>query len=208
MNQMTKEEFICKIETQQQKAADLMEGNGGYNIVRGMAHVISGYAEDLFALYVAENVQDSTLQYCVDKVISIRLPSEQKAKSFKPDLSVIRENTLCCYFDLKTNMGWNRDFEHYLKEKSDFIESIKGQQAWINWGNDPIQHIEISKDLRYQMVIIFGWNINQELLRATLDRAKNFSNIKVHVLIHKEEGAEHFAINDLAFDEILNSVNP
>ena len=38
-------------------------------------------------------------------------------------------NTL---FDLKTNLGWNRDLAKYLKTKNEFINKIKGKKAWIH----------------------------------------------------------------------------
>jgi hypothetical protein len=104
---MTKEEFIGKIHQHRKNAENLMEGDGGYKIKRGMAHVISGYVEDLFALFLASNIGNKDLEFYVDKVTSIRFNKNKKAKSFKPDLSIINNNTLTHYFDLKTNMGWN-----------------------------------------------------------------------------------------------------
>jgi hypothetical protein len=115
---MTKEEFIHKIQQYRIDAEKLIEGDGGYNIKRGMAHVISGYVEDLFALYVATKIAKKEIEFFVDKVTSIRFNESDKAKSFKPDLSIVNNNVLTHYFDLKTNMGWNRDFVSYLEEKN------------------------------------------------------------------------------------------
>lgn len=201
---MTKEEFIQKVQNHRVQAEKLMEGDGGFKIKRGMAHVISGYVEDLFALYLAQNIGDKNFEFYVDKVTSIRFNPKEKAKSFKPDLSIIKENVLTHYFDLKTNMGWNRHFEEYLQKKNDFIETLKGRDAWIHW-EDGNQSIKISPDLKYQMVVVFGWNINQNLLKSNLKKAKEYSNIEVHVLYEKKEGYSSYSINEKAFDDVINS---
>jgi len=204
---MTKHEFIEKVQNHRDQAGKLMEGDGGYKIKRGMAHVISGYVEDLFALYIAKNIGDEKHEFYVDKVTSIRFNPKEKAKSFKPDLSIIKKNVLTHYFDLKTNMGWNRDFGEYLQNKNDFIEKLKGRDAWIHW-EDGNQLIKISEDLKYQMVIVFGWNINQNLLMSNLKKAKEYSNIEIHVLYEKKESDSSYSINEKAFDDVINSAKP
>jgi len=202
---MKKEEFIKKIKAHGEKSHDLMEGNGGYKIKRGMAHVISGYVEDLFALFIAKNLDDMELEYYVDKVTSIRFNNDEKAKSFKPDLSIVNNDILTHYFDLKTNMGWNRNFGDYLESKNKFIESIKDKKAWIHW-EDRNQNITISPNLNYQMVVVYGWNINQNLLKESLIKAKGFSNIEVHVLYTNIGDSSEYEINEQAFDDIIKSV--
>lgn len=202
---MKKEEFIEKIQTHRKKSEELIEGDGGYIIKRGMAHVISGYVEDLFALYIAKNIGNKSLEFLVDKVTSIRFNPGEKAKSFKPDLSIINNGIMTHYFDLKTNLGWNRNFEEYLENKNIFIESLKGKEAWIHW-EDHNQEITISQGLKYQMVVVFGWNINQDQLRNSLIKVKAFSNIEVHVLYTNKEDNTGYEINEIAFDEIINSL--
>ena len=61
-----------------------------------MANVVSGYLEDLIAVYFAENIKNRSFKYYVDKVTSLRLESSEKAISFKPDLSVIYHFSLQC----------------------------------------------------------------------------------------------------------------
>jgi hypothetical protein len=202
---MTKEEFIEKIQQYRQEAEKLMEGNGGYKIKRGMAHVISGYVEDIFALFLASNIGNKDLEFFVDKVTSIRFEKNEKAKSFKPDVSIINNNTLTHYFDLKTNMGWNREFITYLEEKNQFIESLRGKKAWIRHSKDLIQEIKIKENVIYQMVVVFGWNINQRQLRDNLEIAKKYPNIKVHILYMKKENGE-YGISEEAFNEIERTI--
>lgn len=203
---MTNQEFIFTINAYGKQSRNLIEGNGGYNIKRGMAHAISGYVEDLFALFIAQKLNSNKIQYLVDKVTSIRLMEGERAKSFKPDVSLIKENILTHYFDLKTNMGWNRHFENYLREKDLFINSLQGKKAWIHHSKEDVQHIEIKDDLVYQMVVVYGGNINQDLLKRNLEQAKNYKNVKVHILLSKNKDHGRYEINETAFDDIFNSL--
>lgn len=197
-------EFFNKIQRHQKIAAGILEENKhGYKIKRGMAHVISGYLEDLFAVYIAENIKDRSFKYYVDKVTSIRLDNIKKAISFKPDLSIIKNDTLTHYFDLKTNLGWNRDFVQYLESKNNFIDSIKGRKAWIRW-DDSVEEVSISNSLKYQMVVLYGWNINQEKLQENLQKASIYKNVEVHIL--SPENSENNKPNLEAFSKILNSI--
>jgi hypothetical protein len=202
---MTKEEFIGKIQNYRSNAENLIEGDGGYKIKRGMAHVISGYVEDLFALYLATNVAKKEIEFFVDKVTSIRFNENEKAKSFKPDVSIVNVNRLSHYFDLKTNMGWNRDFVSYLEEKNRFIESLRGKMAWIRHSKDEVQKIIIDENLIYQMVVVFGWNINQKQLSDNLEIAKKYPNVQVHILYVKKKNGE-YGINEDAFNEINRTI--
>ncbi len=203
---MTNKEFIKKLDTHRNTTHDLIEGDGGFNIKRGMGHTMSGYVEDLFAVFIAKKVNSKKKQFLVDKVTSIRFNENEKAKSFKPDLSIIDNNTMTHYFDLKTNMGWNREFEDYLQKKDDFVKSLRGRTAWISYSEAPIQHITISKNMIYQMVVIWGWNINQEILKKNLDSARKFKNLQVNILYHKNHESDVFEINELAFTNIFKTL--
>ena len=203
---MTNREFIKKLDTHRNNTHNLIEGDGGFKIKRGMGHTMSGYVEDLFALFIAQKVNSKTKQFLVDKVTSIYFNKNDKAKSFKPDLSIIDKDTMTHYFDLKTNMGWNREFEKYLKEKDDFVKKIQGQAAWIRHSKSDVHHIKISNKLIYQMVVVYGWNINQEILKKNLALAKKYKNLQVHILYHKNHENDSFEINDLAFTDIFKTL--
>ncbi|WP_329806401.1 hypothetical protein [Flavobacterium facile] len=208
---MTQEEFVEKIHAHTRNAKNLIEGDGGYNIKRGMAHVTSGYVEDLFALYVAKKVDRSDLLYLVDKVTSIRFSKNGKATTFKPDLSIINpDNVLTHYFDLKTNLGWNRDLATYLKNKNEFINKIKGRKAWIHFDNDNVQEITISDKLKYKMVVVYGWNINKNQMEENIRLASEYENVELYVL-NKVDENKKLVIGNQDFErlhiETLNLCN-
>ena len=201
---MKEQEFIDKIFAQKKKAHDLMEGDGGYRISRGMAHSISGYAEDLFSVYMAKKIKREDFRYYVDKVISLKLAKDANAKSFKPDLMVLdNANIVTHYFDLKTDLGWNRRLDDYLAEKNKFIDSIKGKDAWIYYPDDKTINVKISRHIKYQMVVLFGWNINQEILKNNIHIASKLKNVEVYVLYAKDKEGEPFAINKNEFERLV-----
>ena len=185
---MTEDDFFKKIKMQMESARNLKEGNAGFNIKRGMAHVMSGYAEDLFAVYMAEKFNRKEFQFLVDKVISYERPSDKRVKSFKPDLFVSNHNIMTHYFDLKTNLGYNREMhKDYLDKKNDFIKSLRGQSAWIKFAEndenpESVQQIRISEKIKYQIVVIWGWNINKNDLQKNIDIAEKLDCIELYVL--------------------------
>ena len=144
---MTPEIFFEKIKQYKQKAHTLLEDKLHHNITRGMAHSISGYVEDLFSVYVASNINRSDVHYFVDKVVSFWPSNGGKAKSIKPDLLVVENNVATHYCDMKTDLGYRRDMESYLKERNELIEEIKGREAWISFPGNTKQ-IKFSKEIK------------------------------------------------------------
>lgn len=202
---MTNQDFIDKINAYRDKSKSLIEGNGGYLIERGMARTISSYVEELFALFIAKRIGRKDLRYFVDKVTSFRIEKGEKAESFKPDVSIIDRNEMTHYFDLKTNMGWKREFVDYLKEKNQFIEKLKSsEEVWIPLQGRKKDFISIDNNLVFQMVVVDGGNINQELLSERLEKAKEYDNVKVYVLYAKNEFTGQFELNEKAFVELFN----
>ncbi len=200
---MTNQEFIDKINERYKLAKDLIEGNGGYDISRGTAHSVSGYMEDLFALYVAQKIGSKSNKYLVDKLISIKFSKNEKATTFKPDLTIIKENTLSQYFDLKTNLGWNRDLEKYLIKKDRLIQKIKGRKGWIHFNKENIQEIQFSNSLKYKIVIFNGWNIRKNKLQKNIEIADKLENVEIFILNNWLQATKQLIIDNNAFEKLL-----
>lgn len=201
---MDEKEFFQKIFNYEREAKELKVGCDQYNIKRGIAHSISGFIEDLFAVYVANRIQRKDYEYWVDKAFFLRLEGATKAKAFKPDLAIITPSKeMTHYFDTKTNLGWNRDLQSYLKEKSDFVKSIRGQKTQ---GDHPIQ---IAPDLKYQMVVIYGWNINQQQLEKNRKLAAEYADcVDFYVLyIHVGPKKDDNVINQGEFDRLHETID-
>ena len=179
---MTEEEFFQKVWNHQKECKQLSEGDGGYNIKRGMAKVSSGYIEDLFALYLAEKRKSEDL-YLIDKVTSMKFSKNGKSTTFKPDLSLINaDNILFGYFDIKTNLGWNRDIDEYMKKKNHFISKIKGRKGWIRFSKNEVLNIEFNQKLKYKMVVIDGGNINELQVEANKKCIEKYENVELYIL--------------------------
>ena len=205
---MTEIEFFKKIHHKYQESNNLIEGNGGYHIKRGMAHVMSGYLEDLFALFIATKINRLDIEYYVDKVISIRFGKNEKAKSFKPDLMIVDNGILTHYFDLKSNLGWNRNAEEYLRNKNEFIENLRGEKAWIRDKVDKtVKNIIISEKLIYNMVVVFGGNISSKLMDYKFKVSDSLQNVQLNVLHNQRKDERAESINHEGFDNIYNSLS-
>lgn len=224
VEKLSQEDLINNIREKVHKSRELIEGNGGYHIRRGMAHTISGYCEDIFALYVAQYLDNKKLSFYVDKVISTKFEGHKKSTSFKPDLAIVNENNvLTHYFDLKTNLGWNRDLKKYLGKKKEFIANLKShRKAWITskktwlekvdengneitFNNEYIlpnrQEVTISEDLKYHMVVVFGGNINSEKMNENHQIVKSSDIIELDVLY------QNGTITEKSFENIHKSLN-
>lgn len=164
---MSNKDFIEKIIQSYVDSRELSYGNGGYNITRGMSHSSSGKAEDLFALFVANYLDDNDLKFLVDKPISANISTQKRKKTFKPDLAIEQNNQLTHYFDLKMDLGWNRDIEHYLYVKNNFINELKKSKTASYKILGGKKEIQIADALIYQIVILTPKNGNAKALRKT-----------------------------------------
>ena len=201
---MTNQEFVDRINKEYQKANNLSGGNGGYNILRGTAHSVSGYMEDIFALYMANRINNNSIQYLVDKLISIRFGEKGRSTTFKPDLAILENSELKEYFDLKTNLGWNRDLEKYLTKKNELIRKIKGRNGWIHFSKENIQEITYSSELKYKMVVFNGWNINPDQLIKNIAFASQLENVEIFILNTWNKGTRELKLDNNAFDNLID----
>ncbi|MFT0714042.1 hypothetical protein [Flagellimonas lutimaris] len=204
---MTDKEFIKKIQAVSKESKNLIYGDGGFNIRRGMAHSISGNVEDLFALFIASKIGRKELTYYVDKVISFRKHKKAKATSFKPDLMIINSNNVMThYFDVKTNLGWNRHLKDYVIKKHVFIEKLKERNsAWITLKNEKAINVSVSDKLKYHMVVVYGGNINSRTMADNRKIVAELDNVNLDVLFHDEE-TDSFELDQGAFSNIHNSI--
>lgn len=202
---MTNQEFVDKINTEYQTSNNLLEGNGGYNIIRGTAHPVSGYMEDLFALYIAEKINDPSYQFLVDKLLSIRLNANGRATTFKPDLTVINRDIVLEYFDLKTNLGWSRDLKEYLTKKDELINKINGKDGWIHFSKNDNQNVIFSKELIYKIVVFNGWNINPKQLADNVEFADNLQHVELFILNRWNIQTGELVIDNNAFEKLIKT---
>lgn len=201
---MTNQEFYRQIKEIIKKCKTLYAEDGGYNITRGQAKVSSGDIEDLFALFIAKKIDDTNLVYWVDKTISSRFEKGKRAKSFRPDLAIINsDNVLTDYFDLKTNLGWMRDIEKFVKKKDSFISQLKTKKGWISSNSSATQKIKFSENLKYKIVVIYDGNISKKQMAKNIKIVDDLENVELY-LLHNHQRNE---INDDEFKKLYENLN-
>lgn len=123
---MTNKEFIDTICDFYLESRELAIDPKGYDIWRGVSHSVSSRAEDLFALFVAERLKDNALEFIVDKTFSFK-SEEGKSIKFRPDLAIVRNNTITHIFDLKMDMGYKRRYfeTDRFKESEKMFEVLR-----------------------------------------------------------------------------------
>lgn len=197
---MTNQEFADKVNSRYSNANKLLIDAGIYKskINRGTAHTVAGYLEDVFAVYAAEIIENPEAQFEVDSSFFVELPTQQKVKNFRPDLAIIENGIMTHYFDMKTNLGFNRDIKTYLEEKNDFIENIKGQQLYKS-------DLRLAHDLKYEMVIFNGWNVSKSQVQKNIETANALSNVEMYIL-RQAINPRETENDDAEFDRLKKSI--
>ncbi|MEM7373900.1 MAG: hypothetical protein AAF587_35085 [Bacteroidota bacterium] len=188
---MTEQDFKDKIDQAYKEANEVKEPSSEYQIQRGRSHTISSYAEDLFALYIAEMLENSELNFWVDLAFRVKLDSWKKAKAFNPDLGIIHKGELTHYFDIKMNLGFQRNLTQYLVNKNQFVEKIRGQNGYYLNNKKEECQIQFSPEIVYQLVILFGWNVSRKQMAQNLKLAGELPFVEAYVLFQVPQGMKH-----------------
>ena len=154
---MNNQEFISHICNYYKESRELKIPDNPYEIWRGVNHSISSKSEDLFALFIAKRLNDSTLEFIVDKTITCKIPGK-KSIQFRPDLAIVKDGILTHSIDLKMDMGYKRRYfetKAFGKQKEKFnlfrnqsFESVSYKR------NDNKFELNVSSEIKNQIVVI------------------------------------------------------
>ncbi len=183
-------------------------------ISRGRSHSISSVVEDLFASYLILNDKE------IDKILVDQPVFIVGTKStFYPDITVVRNGKITAFFDLKMDLGWNRDGLSSLCEKDkELVEAIRSKSCTFKDGSTKERGTyEISDSAVYDIVIISDQNIAKPKLEAQLSEVDALSDfVKVHILSQNEhpntyglepaELLEKIEVNINAFIELAGRI--
>jgi hypothetical protein len=204
---MTPQDFKHKIDQKYHEAQQLSVDAEGYHITRGTAHGVSSYAEDLFAVYAAQIREDKDCNYFVDKSVTYRIAEGAKTKTCKPDLAIIDKGMLTHYYDLKMNLGFSRDLRPFMQQKEDLMKSLKTSDAWINKAKDnEVWGVTISPNLKYHIVVLYGWNISEQQMEANVQYAQQLEHVDFTILFTPD--ADNVAIDEDGFNKLYESLRP
>lgn len=152
---MTNEEFIDQIVAYYQESRKLSINPGKHNIWRGVSHSISSQAEDLFAFFVAEKLNDPSLEFIVDKHFSLR-KAGMKTIQFRPDLAIVKNGLVTHIMDLKMDMGYKRRYHEMpaFKTLETNINKLRaGDFDELSYNNRNVV-LGCTSTITYQIVVV------------------------------------------------------
>ena len=168
-------------------------------ISRGRSHSISSSVEDLFANFLIKNIGCDKI--LIDQPLSI----EGVKKIIYPDITVIKNGHIVGFFDLKMDMGWNRDglFE-LCKNNFDLVTLIGGRNCKLKNGEDKkISNFSINKECFYNIVIVNDGNIKSGKLENQIDGISKFiSRVNVFILT----SGKHLNTYNITANELMKEI--
>jgi len=174
---MTPEKFVTSIVKAYQAASNKKYSDN--RIQRLKQPSISAIAEDLFACYMANQIKETELQFYIEPSISFYLSNRKRAYTIIPDLIILKEDIITHYFDLKIDIGFNRDLITYFQQKNERINAIRNQPCYsARMGKNSFY---FSHKLVYQLVLITAQN-GGKYFEQQIEFAKKFETIKTYIL--------------------------
>lgn len=154
---MTSNKFIDEIISYYIKSRELTVDKGVFNIWRGVSHSISSPAEDLFAQMIANELNNTSLEFIVDKTFSMRAVNGESMQ-FRPDLAIVNAGVLTNIIDLKMDMGYKRRYhetDEFKKEAAKFNALRSNDYVSISYkkGNKRIE-LTSSENITNKIVVI------------------------------------------------------
>ncbi|WP_367391686.1 hypothetical protein [Lewinella sp. LCG006] len=213
---MTNRQFIDAIIEMYQGAKKLNFDHQPYTIWRGVSRSVSGLAEDLFALFVARELNDDSLEFIIDKTMSIET-LEGKNISFRPDLAIVKKGVITHILDMKMDMGYKRRFHEtpeFKKEEKKMTILRNGEYKKITYkshGNEV--GLKTHNNIINQIVVISEKNEGKSSNRLDLiDTISPLDWINIYYLsggIHPNSGKktkDEITINDDQFDVLFKDM--
>lgn len=211
---MTNQDFISTICNFYKESRKLMVDAGDYKIWRGVSHSISSQSEDLFALFIAKKLNDSSLEFIVDKTMTYKMPGK-KSIQFRPDLAIINKGVLTHSIDLKMDMGYKRryfetpEFETEEKKFSTFREQTFESVSYRM--NDDKVELKVSPKIKNQIVVISEKNEGKPSNRTDMIEAINMMDwVSIYYLsgdVHPNNYSNELpSVNDVQFERLINDI--
>ena len=187
---------------------------GDYKIWRGVSHSISSQSEDLFALFIAKKLNDSSLEFIVDKTMTYKMPGK-KSIQFRPDLAIINKGVLTHSIDLKMDMGYKRryfetpEFETEEKKFNTFREQTFESVSYRM--NDHKVELKVSPKIKNQIVVISEKNEGKSSNRTDMIEAINMMDwVSIYYLsgdVHPNNYSNELpSVNDVQFERLINDI--
>jgi len=153
------------------------------NLRRGRNHSVSSKVEDLFAIYIAEIISSNEdlpdhIKLLIDQPFTYTI--DNKTYSIYPDIAIIKDMQVKSMFDVKMDLGWNRDFYPFCKEKQDLVDEIRGRKVKAKDGTTKEEfNYTFSETIKYNIVIISNENISKKKREGNDIQISNLDKSKI-----------------------------
>mgnify|MGYP001026011637 FL=1 len=211
---MTNQDFISTICSFYKESRKLMVDAGDYKIWRGVSHSISSQSEDLFALFIAKKLNDSSLEFIVDKTMTYKMPGK-KSIQFRPDLAIINKGVLTHSIDLKMDMGYKRRYfetPEFVTEKKKFNTFREQTFESVSYRmNNAKVELKVSPKIKNQIVVISEKNEGKSSNRTDMIEAINMMDwVSIYYLsgdVHPNNYSNELpSVNDVQFERLINDI--
>lgn len=175
------------------------------NIVRGRSASISSALEDLFAIYLAKNIQGQHTLY-VDQCMKFL------GESRYPDVAIQKENgDISNLFDVKADLGWKRhSTREFCQEWDDRIRQVQGVDTTFKLGTTKESKTgRFTSELKYHVVIMTAKNASKTLNSDLIWVNNNLQNVRIYVLsdgIHPNQQTDPKGVL-LSQDEVFKAMH-
>lgn len=197
--------LLREIRTEYLKARQSVRPSG--NIIRGTAHTISSYAEDIFAEYISEFIDKDEFEVWIDPQISVdglRNKSEKRTLLFRPDVCIFRRATSVVemIFDLKMDLGFNRELIKHVNDRIEEMSKFRGAKGRCKISGK--KEISFNPHLVWNYIVISEKNISEKGREGIIsffeslpinDSAKMFTLVNGHL---------NSSDTDYSFEENIN----
>lgn len=214
---MNATEFIKEIVAYYRESRELTIDKGEFNIWRGVSHSISSQSEDLFAKMVAQELNDTSLEFIVDKTFLMRLTSGESMQ-FRPDLAIVKNGVLTKIIDLKMDMGYKRRYHETdaFKKEADKFTALRNQNyESISYSRGSKKfELKAAKNISNQIVVISEKNEGKSDNR--LDMVSSISKLDwvevyylsggVHPNTYDEAALKNLTVNESEFARLFADI--
>jgi hypothetical protein len=131
-------------------------------VYRGTVSPVSAQAEDRFGRYVKDALPED-VEIWIDPHISC--PADGRRRTVRPDICVVRNETIVMIFELKMDLGFLRDtFLADAKKRAAALKTLRGVKARCTINNEERQ-IGFSGRLRCNFVVFCDGNISAKKMQ-------------------------------------------
>jgi hypothetical protein len=182
-------------------------------IFRGESRCISSEVEDLFANYLANKLPENIIVY-VNQIITAG--SKSSRQRMKPDLVLVKDQSILAIFDLKMDLGYKRGgFIDYWRERNAQIPLLHTQVFSLfekSGSSKTRKFYRFSENAMLFYIIISDQNISERVFRQILETKSKMEYSDIFVLssyLHPnaynmsvEEVLKKIKINTTEFDRL------